>query len=100
VTAANGQAALDAMKRDAFDLIFMDVQMPLMDGFDATAEIRRREAGSSHRIPIVALTAHAMSGDRERCLRAGMDAYMTKPVNPVELDEMLKLFVHREYGAA
>lgn len=97
VTAANGQAALDAMKRDAFDLVFMDVQMPLLDGFEATAEIRRREAGSSRHVPIVALTAHAMSGDRERCLRAGMDAYMTKPVNPVELDQMLKLFTHREY---
>jgi CheY-like chemotaxis protein len=72
----------------------------MLDGFATTEEIRRRESGGSIRTPIVALTAHAMSGDRERCLQAGMDGYMTKPVNAAELDDTLKLFAHREYGAA
>jgi PAS domain S-box-containing protein len=99
VLAPHGKAALDAVECEVFDLIFMDVQMPLIDGFQATREIRRAEAGSASRTPIVALTAHAMSGDRERCLQAGMDAYMTKPVVPKELDDMLKLFDSRESAA-
>ncbi len=98
--APNGRAALDAIQREVFDLVFMDVQMPLVDGFEATQQIRRREIGSPTHMPIVALTAHAMSGDRERCLQAGMDGYMTKPVNPKELDEMLSLFARQESGAA
>ena len=68
-----GKAAIDALSRDRFDLVFMDVQMPEVDGFEATREIRKREASGQPRTPIVALTAHAMSGDRERCLEAGMD---------------------------
>jgi CheY-like chemotaxis protein len=88
--ADTGKAVLAALERDSFDLVFMDVQMPELDGFQATAEIRRLEANSSERLPIIALTAHAMTGDRERCLAAGMDGYMTKPINPKELDEMLK----------
>lgn len=87
--AATGRAAIDAVERQSFDLVFMDVQMPEVDGFEATREIRRREQGRA-RLPIIALTAHAMSGDRERCLAAGMDAYMTKPINPDELDELLE----------
>ncbi len=90
--AASGRVAIEAVERDAFDLVFMDVQMPELDGFEATREIRRREIGRNVHLPIVALTAHAMSGDRERCLESGMDAYMTKPINPRELDQVLKTY--------
>jgi CheY-like chemotaxis protein len=92
--AASGKAALEAFAAQRFDLIFMDVQMPELDGLEATRAIRQREIAPD-RIPIVALTAHAMSGDRERCLAAGMDGYMTKPVNPTELDEMLACHAKR-----
>jgi PAS domain S-box-containing protein len=88
VIAGNGRTAVAAFEREPFDLIFMDVQMPEMDGIEATSEIRRREAADQH-TPIVALTAHAMSGDRERCLAVGMDDYMTKPVDPKQLDGVL-----------
>jgi two-component system, sensor histidine kinase and response regulator len=88
--AVNGKRAYEAAIVNQFDLIFMDVQMPEMDGFEATAEIRRWELGRNLHVPIIALTAHAMSGDQERCISAGMDGYMTKPVNPAELDEVLR----------
>jgi PAS domain S-box-containing protein len=89
-TADAGQAALDLMLRDSFDVVFMDVQMPGMNGFEATAEIRRRQSVTESRIPIVAVTAHAMAGDRERCLAAGMDEYVTKPVNAATLAAALE----------
>ena len=91
VTVADtGRTALDALERSPFDLVLMDVQMPELDGFEATREIRRKErASGSPRVPVIALTAHAMSGDRERCLDAGMDEYLTKPVNAKELDAAL-----------
>lgn len=82
--AANGREALEAFERQTFDLILMDIQMPEMDGLQASVEIRRREQGDAH-IPIMALTAHAMSGDRERCLSSGMDGYVTKPIRMADL---------------
>jgi PAS domain S-box-containing protein len=85
VEAVDGRQALAALEHESFDVVLMDVQMPVMDGFAATAAIRDREQGTGLRLPIVALTAHAMQGDRERCLEAGMDAYVTKPIKPVEL---------------
>ncbi len=76
----NGQKALDALQRASFDLVLMDVQMPIMGGFEAVAHIREREKGTGQHLPILALTASAMKGDRERCLAAGMDAYVGKPI--------------------
>jgi len=87
---SDGRQAIDAVAANAFDVVFMDVQMPELDGLQATREIRRREAGTHQRIPIVALTAHAMQSDMERCLEAGMDQYLSKPINPAELDKVLR----------
>lgn len=78
--ADNGRKALECLEDGTFDLIMMDVQMPDMDGFEATAEIRRREKATGAHMPIIALTARAMKGDRERCLEAGMDSYVSKPI--------------------
>jgi response regulator RpfG family c-di-GMP phosphodiesterase len=71
--------------REPFDLVLMDVQMPMMSGLEATAAIRAAESGSGRHVRIVAMTAHAMAGDRERCFEAGMDGYLTKPVTPADL---------------
>jgi CheY-like chemotaxis protein len=84
VVAANGQKALQAFATEAFDLVLMDVQMPEMDGFAATAAIRAQEQTGSH-IAIIAMTAHAVKGDRERCLNAGMDDYISKPISQQDL---------------
>ncbi len=81
----NGREVLAALKREEFDMILMDVQMPLMDGLAATVAIRHDEQSTAGHIPIIALTAHAMMGDRERCLSAGMDAYVSKPLRPKDL---------------
>jgi two-component system, sensor histidine kinase and response regulator len=85
VVAQNGQEAVDRSAEETFDLILMDVQMPVMSGLEATAAIRLRERATGAHVPIVAMTAHAMTGDRERCLEAGMDAYVSKPLRPDEL---------------
>ncbi len=85
VAVEDGRQALQALDRERFDVVLMDVQMPEMDGFEAAAAIRARERAEGGHVPIVALTAHAMKGDRERCLDAGMDAYLAKPVSSEEL---------------
>ena len=89
VVVGDGAKALTALERDTFDLVLMDVQMPVLDGFAATAAIRAREQTTGRHLPIVALTAHAMKGDRERCLVAGMDDYLTKPVKADKLFQVL-----------
>jgi CheY-like chemotaxis protein len=88
----NGREAIAAVERAAYDLILMDCQMPEMDGFEATAEIRRRERGNRH-LPICALTANAMAGDRERCLAAGMDDYISKPIGLQQLQEAIQRLI-------
>ena len=93
----NGREALQALEKARYDLVLMDVQMPEMDGMEATAILREKEKGRWHQ-RVVALTAHAMKGDEERCLAAGMDGYLTKPIRPEELDEVLEKCM--EKGAA
>ncbi|MGH9359236.1 MAG: response regulator, partial [Terriglobia bacterium] len=80
VVAANGLEALAAIEKQAFDLVLMDVQMPEMDGLEAVSVLRQHEKNQARRLPVIAMTAHAMKGDRERCLEAGMDAYVSKPI--------------------
>jgi two-component system, sensor histidine kinase and response regulator len=87
--ANNGREALSAWEKESFDLILMDLQMPVMGGFEATAAIRRKEADTGAHIPIVAMTAHAMKGDRENCLAAGMDGYVPKPISVKNLLEAI-----------
>jgi two-component system, sensor histidine kinase and response regulator len=86
----NGREAVESLEREAFDLVLMDVQMPEMDGLEATRAIRAAEQKTGRHIPIVAMTAHAMKGDRERCLQAGMDDYLSKPVQKAELFRVLE----------
>jgi len=90
---SDGKEAVSAFENNSFDLILMDVQMPKMDGFKATASIRERELRSGNHIPIVAMTAHAVKGDRERCLSAGMDDYIAKPIDMEKLKEVIEKII-------
>jgi two-component system, sensor histidine kinase and response regulator len=89
---ANGQEVIDALSRLSYALIFMDCQMPEIDGFEACREIRKREVGGP-RVPIVAITANAMKGDRERCLAAGMDDYVSKPFKQDDLRAVIDRWI-------
>ena len=94
--APDGQQALSMYSTQSFDLIFMDVQMPVMDGLTATMKIRELEKTSGARIPIVAMTAHAMKGDKERCLEAGMDGYLSKPISSRGIEDVIARLVRGE----
>jgi CheY-like chemotaxis protein len=89
VTARDGREAIAAWQREAFDVILMDVQMPVLNGFEAVADIRAVESGTSRHQFIVAMTAHSLKGDRERCLEAGMDSYLSKPIDTATLNSVL-----------
>jgi CheY-like chemotaxis protein len=100
VAVEDGQAALDALAGESFDLVLMDVDMPVMDGLQATAAIRALEQDTGRHLPILAMTAHAMTGDCERCLAAGMDGYVAKPVKAADLDAAIQqLLVERHSNA-
>jgi signal transduction histidine kinase/DNA-binding response OmpR family regulator len=90
----NGRAAVEAAEKGPFDVILMDVQMPEMDGFEATAAIREKEKLTGAHIPIIAMTAHALKGDQQRCMEAGMDAYLSKPIRTAELFKTIEEFLN------
>jgi CheY-like chemotaxis protein len=90
----DGNAAVRAVGQGSFDVVLMDLQMPEMDGFEATAAIRAAEQGTGRHLRIVALTAHAMKADRDKCLAAGMDDYLTKPIDPARLRNALVGLAH------
>jgi CheY-like chemotaxis protein len=100
VVASTGLEALDILQRENVDVVLMDIQMPEMDGLEATKAIRSRESDGRPRMPVIALTAHAMKGDREKCLAAGMDAHLSKPIRPAELDEVLEKYMARRTESA
>lgn len=100
VCAANGREAVELACRQDFDVILMDVQMPELDGFQATQAIRQHEQRRGRRIPVVAMTAHVMKGDRQRCLDAGMDGYVSKPVKPRELFSVVESLAAQAAGSA
>ncbi len=97
---SNGHEALEALESHRFDVVLMDIQMPRMDGFEATAKIREQQYPTGQRVPIVAMTAHAMQGDRQRCLQAGMDDYLSKPVDPQALAAVLRKVATQQAGLA
>jgi CheY-like chemotaxis protein len=91
-TVQNGEEALAKMEEDAFDIVLMDVSMPVLDGIEATRKIRQKEKQEGRHTPIIALTAHAMDDDRERFLSAGMDDYLTKPIDKDILTHTIQQF--------
>ena len=93
--AENGQEALDAHDREQFDLILMDLEMPVMDGLEATRMIRERESKASRFTPVIAMTAHAMKGDAQRCLATGMDGVVTKPIRPATMFQEIERAINR-----
>jgi CheY-like chemotaxis protein len=90
--AATGKDAIAEYRRRSFDVVLMDVQMPEMNGYEATAIIREMERGTGTHINIIAMTAHALNGDRERCIEAGMDGYISKPAKPTDLLRVINDF--------
>jgi len=90
VVVGDGHAALDAIQKDSFDLILMDIQMPEMDGLEATRILRERERQGLRLAPIIAMTAHAMKGDRDKCIEAGMTGYISKPIQPDQLFALME----------
>jgi two-component system sensor histidine kinase/response regulator len=98
VVASNSREALAALENGSYDLVLMDIQMPEMNGMEATARIREKEKLAGGHQPIVALTAHAMKGDQDLCLAGGMDRYLAKPIRAQDLDQILDQFAGR--GAA
>ena len=97
--AADGQAALEALEKQSYDLVLMDVQMPVLDGFQATAAIREREKSGDRHVPIIAMTAHSLKGDQERCIAAGMDGYVSKPIRTADLFEAIEKVVGKMSSA-
>ena len=95
VTAANGRQALERIEAENFDIVLMDVQMPEIDGFEATATVRKMEEATGAHLPIVAMTAHAMQGDNQRCMAAGMDGYLAKPLDVKKLLEVVQAVLDR-----
>jgi CheY-like chemotaxis protein/HPt (histidine-containing phosphotransfer) domain-containing protein len=98
-TVDDGVAALKQLEAQCYDLVFMDCQMPVMDGYEATRRIRSREKMTGRHVPVIAMTAHAMRGDRERCLECGMDDYIAKPVSPVHIRNALQKWRRQDAGA-
>lgn len=96
ITAEDGQIAVDAVSSDTYDIIFMDVQMPVMNGYEATVEIRKMQKVTGDATPIIAMTANALQGDREKCLEVGMDDYVSKPISPKKLRKCVAKYVLRE----
>ena len=90
-TAENGRQAINMLEAGSYDIVFMDVQMPVMDGYQATRAIRDGKTKAANpNVPIIAMTAHAMKGDREKCLQVGMDDYISKPISPRKLSKVLE----------
>ena len=96
MTVENGQQVVNIFDKEAFDIILMDAQMPQLDGFEATKLIREREKHTGKHIPIIALTARAMQDDRKKCLDAGMDGYVSKPIDRKKLVEEIEQFTKKE----